>query len=235
MVEIGGQPILWHIMKMYSAYGYNNFIICLGYKAYIIKKYFSDYFLHMSDVTFDISNNEMIVHNNQAEPWKVTLIDTGLSTMTGGRVKRVQPYIGDETFLLTYGDGVSDIDIAKLVDFHRSHGKMVTMTAIQPDGKFGILDIENDRIREFREKKRSDSGWINGGFMVLEPAIFDYIDGDDTVLEKRPFESAASGGQLIAYKHEGFWQCMDTQRDKQYLEELWSSGRSPWKVWDKNH
>jgi glucose-1-phosphate cytidylyltransferase len=232
MIEIGEQPILWHIMKMYSAYGYNDFVICLGYKSYVIKEYFADYFLHTSDVTFDLVHNEMMVHNNYAEPWKVTLIDTGLNTMTGGRVKRIQPYIGNEQFLLTYGDGVSDVNINELVNFHQHHGKLATMTAIQPDGRFGVLDIENDQIRAFREKNKNDSGWINGGFMVLQPEIFDYIDGDSTVFEKQPLETVASQGQLMSYKHEGFWQCMDTQRDKQRLEELWANNKASWKVWN---
>ena len=232
MIEIGEQPILWHIMKMYSEYGYNDFVICLGYKSYVIKEYFADYFLHTSDVTFDLVHNDMMVHNNYAEPWKVTLIYTGLNTMTGGRVKRIQPYIGNEPFLLTYGDGVSDVNINELVNFHQHHGKLATMTAIQPDGRFGVLDIENDQIRAFREKNNNDSGWINGGFMVLQPEIFDYIDGDSTVLEKQPLETIASQGQLMSYKHEGFWQCMDTQRDKQRLEELWANNKAPWKVWN---
>ncbi len=231
LIEIGEQPILWHIMKLYSHYGFHEFVICLGYKAYLIKEYFADYFLHTSDVTFDLAKNAMTVHNNFSEPWKVTLIDTGLNTMTGGRVKRIQPYIGDEPFLLTYGDGVSDVDILKLVEFHRAHGKIATMTAVQPEGRFGVLDLEGHTIRAFREKAKSDSGWINGGFMVLEPAIFDYIEGDSTVLEREPLETIAAQGQLQAYKHEGFWQCMDTQRDKQLLEKLWASGEAPWKVW----
>ena len=233
MIEIGEQPILWHIMKQYSAYGFHDFVICLGYKAYMIKEYFAEYFLHTSDVTFDLANNSMTVHNNYSEPWKVTLIDTGLNTMTGGRVKRVQPYIGNEPFLLTYGDGVSDVNINELVKFHQSHGKIATMTAIQPDGKFGVLDIENDQILAFREKSKSDTGWINGGFMVLQPEIFSYIEGDSTVLEKQPLETISMQGQLMSYKHEGFWQCMDTQRDKQLLEKLWASNTAPWKVWDK--
>lgn len=231
MVEIGEQPILWHIMKIYSAFGFNDFIVCLGYKAYVIKEYFADYFLHTSDITFDLANNEMTVHNNFSEPWKVTLVDTGLHTMTGGRLKRVRPFIGDEAFHFTYGDGVADVNITELTEFHKNHGQTATLTAIQPEGRFGVLDMEGDQIRAFREKNRCDSGWINGGFMVLQPEIFDYLEGDETVFEKMPLESVAKLGQLKAYRHEGFWQCMDTQRDKQYLEELWTSGNCPWKVW----
>ena len=233
MIEIGEQPILWHIMKQYSHYGFNEFVICLGYKAYAIKEYFSDYFLHTSDVTFDLAKNEMTVHDNYSEPWKVTLIDTGLNTMTGGRVKRIQPYVDNEPFMLTYGDGVSDVNIAKLLEFHQTHGKLATMTAINVGQRFGVLDIdENNTIQAFREKNDNDGGMINAGFMVLQPEIFDYISGDSTVFEKEPLESVAKQGELMAYKHEGFWQCMDTQRDKQKLEELWASGKAPWKVWN---
>jgi len=232
MIEIGDQPILWHIMKLYSAYGYNDFVICLGYKAYVIKEYFADYFLHTSDVTFDLANNQMTVHNNSAEPWKVTLVNTGLNTMTGGRVKRIQQYIGNEPFLLTYGDGVSNVNIDELVKFHQSHGKLATLTAIQPDGRFGVLDISGQNILAFREKSKNDCNWINGGFMVLQPEIFDMIDGDSTVFEKQPLETAAAQGELMSYKHDGFWQCLDTLRDKQRLEELWSENKAPWKVWD---
>ena len=232
MIEIGEQPILWHIMKIYSHYGFNEFIICLGYKQYMIKEFFSDYFLHTSDVTFDIANNEMTVHNNSSEPWKVTLVDTGLHTMTGGRIKRVKDYIGDETFFLTYGDGVADVDIAKELDFHKSHGKMVTMTAINVDQRFGVLDINSDGVIEsFREKTKQDGGIINGGFMICEPEIINYIDDDTTVFEKKPLETVADMGELMAYRHTGFWQCMDTQRDKNKLEELWAGGNAPWKVW----
>jgi len=232
MIEIGEKPILWHIMKLYSYYGYNEFVICLGYKAYVIKEFFADYFLHTSDVTFDLANNEMIVHNNFSEPWKVTLIDTGLNTMTGGRVKRVQDYIGNEPFMLTYGDGVSDINIQELVKFHEAHGKMATITAIQPGGRFGVLDIDDGNVvNDFKEKSKEDGGWINGGFMVLQPEILNYIEDDSTVFEKYPLEMAAKTGQLAAYKHNGFWQCMDTQRDKQKLEELWQQNKAPWKVW----
>lgn len=233
MIEIGGQPILWHIMKSYSYYGYNDFIICCGYKAYMIKEYFADYYLHRSDVTFDFANNnEMTVHNNVAEPWRVTVVDTGLNTMTGGRVKRVQPYIGNETFMLTYGDGVCNQDIRELVRFHKSHGKMATLTAILPSGRFGILDIhEDNKIKRFAEKHKEDSGWVNGGFMVLEPEILDYILDDTTILEGATLETLANTGELIAYQHNGFWQCMDTLRDKEYLEELWEQDKAPWKVW----
>ncbi|MBC3797058.1 glucose-1-phosphate cytidylyltransferase [Acetobacterium tundrae] len=231
MIEIGEKPILWHIMKYYSSFGYNEFIICLGYKAYVIKEFFADYFLHTSDITFDLANNKMIVHNNYSEPWKVTLVDTGLNTMTGGRVKRIQEYIGNESFMLTYGDGLSDVDISALVNFHKSHGKIATMTAIQPEGRFGVLDIESNSINSFREKNKEDSGWINGGFMVLNPEIFDIIEGDTVVFEEEPLETMANHGELMAYKHSGFWQCMDTQRDKQKLEEFWNTGKAPWKVW----
>lgn len=232
MIEIGERPILWHIMKIYAHYGFNEFVICLGYKQYMIKEFFSDYFLHTSDVTFDIANNKMTVHNNNAEPWKVTLVDTGLHTMTGGRIKRVADYIGDETFMLTYGDGVSDVDVAKELEFHQSHGKMVTMTAINVDQRFGVLDINKKGVIEsFREKTKADGGIINGGFMICEPEIINYIDGDSTVFEKKPLETAAEMGELMAYRHNGFWQCMDTQRDKNKLEELWTSGNAPWKVW----
>jgi glucose-1-phosphate cytidylyltransferase len=233
MIEIGEQPILWHIMKQYSAYGYNDFVICLGYKAYVIKEFFADYFLHTSDVTFDLAKNEMTVHDNYSEPWKVTLIDTGLNTMTGGRVKRIQPYVGNEPFMLTYGDGVSDVNIAKLVEFHQNHGKIATMTAINVGQRFGVLDIdEKSTVQAFREKNQNDGGMINAGFMVLQPEIFNYIESDGTVFEREPLEAVAEQGQLMAYKHNGFWQCMDTQRDKQKLEELWASGNAPWKVWN---
>jgi glucose-1-phosphate cytidylyltransferase len=233
MIEIGGNPILWHIMKCYSYYGFNEFIICCGYKGYMIKEYFADYYLHRSDITFDFTNNnEMIVHSNVAEPWKVTLIDTGLDTMTGGRLKRVREYIGNEPFMLTYGDGVSDIDIHKLLEFHNENKKIATLTAIQPGGRFGVLDInENGEINSFAEKSKEDGGWINGGYMVLQPEIFDYIDGDDTILERKPFEDIAKEGKLDAYKHEGFWQCMDTQRDKELLERLCKENNAKWRVW----
>ncbi len=232
MIEIGDQPILWHIMKHYSSYGYNEFIICAGYKQHLIKQYFADYYLHRSDITFDFSNGgEMTIHSNVSEPWKVTVVDTGLNTMTGGRVKRIQPYIGNEPFMLTYGDGVSDVDIGKLVAFHKAHGKLVTMTAIRPEGRFGVLDLEGNSIKAFREKSQEDMGYINGGFMVLQPEIFDYIEGDSTIFERAPLEAVADKDELMAYRHDGFWQCMDTQRDKQKLEELWASGNAPWRNW----
>ncbi len=233
MIEIGEMPILWHIMKSYSHYGYYDFIICCGYKGYVIKEYFADYYLHNSDVTFDFSrNNEMTIHNNVAEPWRVTLVDTGLKTMTGGRVKRIQKYIGEEPFMLTYGDGVCDIDIRELEKFHHAHGKTATITAVQPGGRFGALDIESTGlIQSFTEKKKEDGGWINGGYMVFNPEIFDWLAGDSTVLERGPLEGLAEAGQLMAYQYDGFWQCMDTLRDKLYLEELLTQKKAPWKVW----
>ena len=235
MIEVGEKPILWHIMKLYSHYGFNEFIVCCGYKQHVIKEWFADYYLHNSDITFDFTQgeNNMIVHNHELEPWKVTLIDTGLKTMTGGRVKRVQKYIGDETFFLTYGDGVSDVNIPELLKFHRQSGRMATITSVQPAGRFGILEMdETGGISNFREKKQEDGGWINGGFMVLEPGIFDLIEGDSTVLERYPLAEAARRGQLNGYRHSGFWQCMDTLREKNMLEELWDSGKAPWKLWD---
>lgn len=233
MIEIGEKPIIWHIMKYYSTFGHNEFIICCGYKQYVIKEFFADYYLHMSDVTFDFSaENKVTVHNNNTEPWKVTLVDTGLNTMTGGRIKRVKDYIGNEPFMLTYGDGVSNVDIKELVKFHKAHGKMATITAIQPGGRFGMLDIsDSNQIDSFKEKSKEDGGWINGGFMVLNPEIIDSIEGDHTTFEKEPLESVANKGQLKAFKHEGFWQCMDTLRDKELLEKLWSDGQALWKVW----
>ena len=234
MIEVGDAPILWHIMKYYSSYGFNEFIICCGYKGYVIKEYFADYYLHRSDVTFDFANNnEMIIHNNVAEPWKVTVVDTGLHTMTGGRLKRIQKYVGDQTFMMTYGDGVSDIDLDALLEFHRVHKKAATLTAIQPGGRFGVLDIDdNETVRQFSEKAKEDGGWSNAGFMVLEPEVFDYIEGDDTFFEKEPLENLALDGKLAAYRHEGFWKCMDTMRDKGMLDELWNSGQAPWKRWE---
>lgn len=236
MVDLGGKPILWHIMKMYSAYGFNEFIICAGYKQHVIKEYFADYFLHTSDVTYDFTNgkNEMTIHHNSAERWKVTVVDTGLNTMTGGRIKRVKEYIGDEPFMLTYGDGVSDINISRLVDFHKKHGKMVTISAYNVGQRFGVLDIDEEgHINEFREKIKGDGNLINIGFMVCNPEFIDYIEDDDTVLEKKPLETMAEIGQLMAYKHEGFWQCMDTVREKQQLENMWQTGNAPWKVWSE--
>ena len=233
MIEIGGMPILWHIMKIYSNYGINEFIICCGYKQHIIKEFFADYYLHCSDITFDFSaGNEMQVHNNFAEPWRVTLMDTGLNTMTGGRVKRIAKYVGDETFCLTYGDGVADIDIGKLISFHQSHGKIATITAINLGQRFGVLDVDaDDHVSAFREKHDDEGSLINGGFMVMEPAIFNMIKDDTTVFEKEPLEQCAHQAQLMAYRHNGFWQCMDTQRDLQKLEQLWQSGNAPWRVW----
>lgn len=232
MVEIGGMPILWHIMKQYSHYGFNDFVICLGYKGYVIKEFFANYFLHCSDVTFDIKNNQMRVHNSTSEPWNVTLVDTGIDTMTGGRVKRIQKYVGDETFMLTYGDGVSDINIKELVRFHKSHGKIGTISSTQPEGRFGVLDIASDDcVKSFMEKPKGEGSWISIGYFVFEPAIFGYIsDKTTTVLEKEPLENLASAAQLHTYKHTGFWKCMDTLRDKIKLEELWNSG-AKWKVW----
>lgn len=232
MIEIGDKPILWHIMKLYSAYGYNEFIICCGYKQYVIKEYFADYYLHNCDVTFDFSaENKMIVHSNEAEPWKVTVIDTGLHTMTGGRIKRIRQHIGDNPFMLTYGDGVADIDITQILEFHKAHGKIGTMSAVRPEGRFGVLELEKNSVKSFREKDKNDGGWINCGFMVMEPTIFDYIEGDQTTFEREPLERLAKEGQLECYKHKGFWQCMDTMRDKEKLESLWNSGCAPWKVW----
>lgn len=230
MIKIGNQPILWHILKGYSHFGYNDFIICCGYKAEIIKSYFANYYMLRSDITFDFTNNNsMTIHANEAEPWRVTVVDTGLNTMTGGRVKRIQKYVGNEPFMLTYGDGVSDVNIRELEQEHRRARKIATLTAIQPGGKFGTLSInENGGIHGFAEKHKEDGGWINGGFMVFEPQIFDYIKGDDTTLEREPFETLANSGQLEAYMYSGFWQCMDTLRDKHYLEALWESGEAPW-------
>ena len=233
MIEIGERPILWHIMKYYSQFGFHEFVICLGYKQYVVKEFFADYFLHTSDVTFDLANNQMEVHNNYSEPWKVTLVDTGLHTMTGGRIKRIRDYVGGETFMLTYGDGVADVDIAALLAFHKKHGKIATITAVNVGQKFGVLDVDGDNnINAFREKNDDDGSLINGGFMVMEPGVFDYIEGDATVFEKKPLEDLARDGQLMAYKHNGFWKCMDTQRDKMQLEEMWSKGEAPWKVWE---
>lgn len=233
MIEIGGMPILWHIMKTYSKYGYDDFVICAGYKQHVIKEWFSDYFLHMTDVTFDFTQgNAVIVHDKHAEPWKVTVVDTGLNTMTGGRLKRIQKYIGNESFLMTYGDGVADINIGQLVDFHKSHGKIATLTATDVNQRFGVLDLNGDTVNAFKEKV-SDDHKINVGYMVLNPEIFNYIDGDTTVFEKDPLESVARAGELKAYIHHGFWQCMDTKREKDMLESMWTSGNAPWKVWEE--
>jgi glucose-1-phosphate cytidylyltransferase len=232
MIEIGGKPILWHIMKLYSSFGINEFVICCGYKGYFIKEYFANYFLHMSDVTFDMNTNEMIVHEKKAERWQVTLIDTGDETMTGGRLKRVRRYLADgEPFCFTYGDGVADIDIGELVEFHRSSGKLATVTAVQPPGRYGALDCNGDSVLGFVEKPKGDGGWINGGFFVLSPKCVDYIDGDDSVWEAEPLERLAQNGELVAYQHNGFWQPMDTLRDKNHLESLWQSGNAPWRRW----
>ncbi len=232
MIEIGGKPILWHIMKMYSAHGVNDFVICCGYKGYLIKEYFANYFLHMSDVTFDMASNEMKVHQRKAEPWRVTLVDTGEDTLTGGRLKRVADYIRDEEcFCFTYGDGVSDVDIRSAVDFHRRHGKLATVTAVQPPGRYGALERSGDLVTAFTEKPRGDGGTINGGFFVLSPACLDLIDGDATPWEAAPMARLAETGQMMAFEHTGFWQPMDTLRDKNMLEDLWASGLAPWKTW----
>lgn len=233
MIEIGERPILWHIMKTYSQYGFDDFIICLGYKGYYIKEYFAHYFLHESDVTFDFRySNQQIIHKHHAEAWKVTLVDTGLHTATGGRVKRIQPYIGNETFMLTYGDGVSDIDIPKLVQYHQDKGKMATITAVQPKGRYGGLGLDESGVVEtFKEKPQGDGGWVNAGFMVIEPEFFSLIAGDETPLEAEPLEQAATDNNLVAYRHFGFWQCMDTMRDKALLDDYWEKGTAPWKSW----
>jgi glucose-1-phosphate cytidylyltransferase len=231
MIEIGGKPILWHIMKIYSAYGIHDFIICLGYKGYLIKEYFANYFLHTSDVTFDMANNEMTVHHHHAEPWRVTLVDTGKNTMTGGRLKRIQAYLDDDDFCLTYGDGVSNVDISQLIQFHSHEGTLATLTATYPSGRFGTLNLEQNRVTRFKEKPESDNELINGGFFVLSPKVIDYIDGDETIWEHRPLEKLAQESELSAFIHKGFWQPMDTLRDKNYLEELWNTGQAPWKIW----
>jgi len=234
MVEIGGRPILWHIMKIYSHFGYNDFIVCLGYKGYVIKEYFANYFLHQSDVTFDFTNDsDRIIHSHRAEPWRVTLVDTGLNTLTGGRVKRIKEYVGNETFMLTYGDGAGNIAIDTLVAFHKKHGKFATVTAVQPLGRFGALNMEADgQVKSFQEKPKGDGGWINGGFFVLEPEIFDFISGDDIYWEREPMENLTKSGELVAYQHHEFWKAMDTRRDKEALEEMWISGNAPWKIWE---
>jgi len=231
MIEIGGRPILWHVMKIYSHHGINDFIICCGYKGYVIKEYFANYFLHMSDVTFDTANNRMEVHQRHAEPWRVTLIDTGQNTMTGGRLKRVREHIGHEPFCFTYGDGLADIDIGRLVAFHKSHGKPATVTAILPPGRYGALNLEGASVTGFQEKPAGDGSWINGGFFVLHPSVIDRIAADETPWEAEPLTSLAAENKLMAYYHRGFWQAMDTLRDKNQLEELWTEGRAPWKVW----
>jgi glucose-1-phosphate cytidylyltransferase len=230
MIEVGGKPILWHIMKMYSSHGVNDFVICCGYKGYVIKEYFANYFLHMSDVTIDLLNNSMEVHHKKAEPWRVTLVDTGEATQTGGRLKRIQNYV-DGDFCMTYGDGVSSVNITELIHFHKQHEKLATMTAVQPPGRFGALDLKGTQIESFLEKPQGDGGWINGGFFVLNTKVFDLIDGDESIWERGPLENLAIQHQLQAYFHKGFWQPMDTLRDKNYLEDLWMSGQAPWKLW----
>lgn len=234
MVEIGGKPMLWHIMKIYSHYGINEFIICLGYRGYMIKEYFSHYFLHMSDVTIDLAKNETKTHITSSEPWKITLVDTGLGTMTAGRLLRVRKYLNEESFMLTYGDGLSDINIAKLLQMHTKNKKFATLTAVQTTGRFGVLDIDKENsVKSFLEKPKGESSWINAGFFILEPQVFDYIKGDDSaVWERQPLEKLARDNQLVAYKHSGFWKCMDTLRDKIELEDLWKAARAPWKVWE---
>lgn len=233
MIEIGERPILWHIMKIYSHFGFNDFIVCLGYKGYIIKEYFAHYFLHESDITFDFRNhNNEFIHNHTAESWRVTLVNTGLETMTGGRIKRIKEYVGNETFMLSYGDGVSDVDIKSLVEFHKSHGKIATVTSIQPSGRYGILDVnDNGQVHGFQEKPKGDGTWVNAGFFVFEPKMIDYIEEDSTILEKEPLQRLAQNGELLTYKHSGFWQPMDTLRDRTQLESLWQSGKAPWKLW----
>jgi glucose-1-phosphate cytidylyltransferase len=233
MVDIGSKPILWHILKLYSNHGITEFVICLGYKGYVIKEYFANYFLHSSDVTFDLAHNSMEVHNKKSEPWKVTLIDTGEETMIGGRIKRIIDYVkDDDCFCLTYGDGVSDIDIEASINFHRKEGRLATVSGVQPPGRFGAIEMDGTRVTGFKEKPQGDGGWINGGFFVLSPRVVDYIDGDKTVWEKEPMENLAKDGELSVYMHDGFWHPMDTLRDKRYLESLWESGNAPWKLWE---
>jgi glucose-1-phosphate cytidylyltransferase len=231
MVEIGGRPMLWHIMKIYSTHGINDFVICLGYRGYMIKEYFANYYLHANDVSFDLAQNQMQVHQNSAEPWRVTLIDTGQETNTGGRLKRALPFVEDDDFCFTYGDGVSDLDITKLIDFHQGQDSLATVTAVQPPGRYGALELHGDRIAGFQEKPHGDEGWINGGFFVLSQGVGDYVEGDDTIWEREPMERLAREGQLASYKHAGFWYAMDTLRDKNHLEALWRTGRAPWDTW----
>lgn len=234
MIEIGERPILWHIMKTYSSFGFNDFIICLGYKGFYIKEYFAHYFLHESDVTFDFTDdNQAVIHHHSAEPWKVTLVNTGINTMTGGRVKKIEKYVNNEPFMLTYGDGVSNVDINELLDFHKLHGRLATVTSVQPSGRFGALELEEgNEVKGFQEKPKGDGSWINAGFFVMQPEVFDYIENDDTILEKEPLEQLAKNGELYSYKHNGFWQPMDTLRDKNHLEDLWKTGDAPWKNWE---
>ena len=231
MVEIGGKPILWHIMKIYAAHGIEDFVICLGYKGYMIKEYFANYYLHTCDVSFDLAKGDMQVHRSETEPWRVTLVDTGEATMTGGRLEAVLPYVGEEDFCFTYGDGVADVDVAASIDFHREQGVLATVTAVQPPGRFGALDVEGDRVREFEEKPRGDGGWTNGGFFVLSPGVERYLEGDETVWEQEPMQALAREGQLASYRHDGYWQAMDTLRDRNHLEALWQAGKAPWRTW----
>lgn len=231
LVEVGGRPLLWHIMKLYAHHGVREFVVCLGYKGYLIKEFFANYFLHMADVTVDCATGALEVHNVRAEPWRVTLVDTGAATMTGGRLKRVRPYLSDDDFCLTYGDGVADVDITALIAFHRSHGRLATLTAVQPPGRFGALDLDGATVRRFQEKPKGDASWINGGFFVMSPRALDYIDGDGTSLEEEPLRGLASDGELMAWHHAGFWQPVDTLRDKRHLEQLWAGGAPPWRVW----
>lgn len=232
MVEIGGMPILWHIMKIYSSYGYNDFVVCLGYKGYVVKEYFANYFMHKSDITINMSDNSIEVHDSQAEPWKITLVDTGNESMTGGRIKRIQKHIGNEPFMVTYGDGVSDVNITELVKFHKSHKRLCTVTAVQPSGRFGALNLLQDQtVKSFLEKPKGDGAWINGGFFVCQPEVFDYIQGDSTIFEKEPMENIAADGEMKAFNHSGFWKPMDTLRDKHELEQDWVSGAAKWKNW----
>jgi len=232
MIEIGGRPILWHIMKIYAAHGLSDFVVCCGYKGYLIKEYFSNYFLHMSDVTFDMVENTMQVHQRNAESWRVTLVDTGESTQTGGRLKRIAPYLGDGDFCMTYGDGVGDVDVGSVIAFHKEHGRLATVTATQPPGRFGSLELDGTSVHSFLEKPHGEGGWVNGGFFVLSPKTLDLVEGDETVWERGPLEALAHANQLEAYRHHGFWQPMDTLRDKVHLEELWASGKAPWKIWE---
>lgn len=235
MIEIGGMPIIWHIMKIYSHYGFNDFVICAGYKQYVIKEFFANYFFHRSNITFDFTNGkqDIVIHDNLLEPWKVTVVDTGLNTMTGGRIKRIKDYIDNEDFFLTYGDGVSDVDLNELLKYHKNNGKLLTLMGIKPESRFGIMDLSEDgSIVSFREKSRQDSDWINGGFMICSPKVIDHISGDDTTFEREPLEQLAASGEAVCYRHDGFWQCMDTLRDKNRMEEMWESGKAPWKVWD---
>jgi len=233
MVEIGGRHVLWHIMKIYSAHGINDFVVCCGYKAHVIKEYFANYHLHCSDITFDLENNKLEIHNSGVEPWRVTLVDTGEGTMTGGRLKRVKDYVGDKAFCFTYGDGVSNVNISDLIDFHREQGALATLTAVQPPGRFGAFRLghTDDKVHSFKEKPEGDGAWVNSGFFVLEPAVMDYITGDSTSWEKEPMEALAAAGELSAYRHSGFWQPMDTLHDKHVLEDLWEKGQAPWKIW----